>query len=405
MRTVRLIVASYALTGVMFWYAVEKLFLKALEFSTLQISLIAVTYILIAAVTNVPTGIISDKYGRKPVLLGAAVFLLASTVLAGMADQKVVYALAAIMWGLFYATSHGAYEAILYDALQAIGKRKEYIRYNGYLMSVFWVMVALSSFAGAWIGDRYGLRAAYVVTIVPNIMNIVVLLMVREPAHEQAEKHVPAREMIRQSVRVLTSASSIAYLAVVYLILGAGAWLLNEFPGLYFIELGYAVLGVGILNGLISVAQAGGSLFGKRLPAFSTRIWIAALTGLYALTFMIPTTFRGVAVASLLALLFLRACAHVVVDAQLQHQLPSSIRNTVLSALGIMNDGLVVVAYLLFGMVSQYTNVRGSYLAVGVYMLLCGAAAGLYIRSRHFRSRSQYRSDDSVLSQIDAIPR
>ena len=57
------------LTGLVFWYAIEKLFMQSIGITPFQIGINAVVLIVITVLFDVPSGILADKWNRKYTLI------------------------------------------------------------------------------------------------------------------------------------------------------------------------------------------------------------------------------------------------------------------------------------------------------------------------------------------------
>ncbi|MEO8104891.1 MAG: MFS transporter [Candidatus Saccharibacteria bacterium] len=400
------IILSHALTGFICWYGVEKIFEKSIGISTLGISILAVTYITTSAVLNVPTGILADKYGRKYAILLASGALLLSSIVGGLSHSYWQYLIATVLWGIFYTTQNGAYESILYDTLQEESHEAAYARYSGLSSSAFWLAIFVSSVVGAWAGSKYGLRTAYFLTIIPNILNVWLVLSLHEPRRAKVSTQTTSLAMISQGFRFLRSSPRTFSIASVYLLIALVAWTTNEFGQLFFIELGFSVIVIGLLNAFSGLAQSIGNLIGHRFGRISARFTVVTLMALFGLTFALPVSYRYLSSTLFLLLVLIRNIFYIANNSALHHSLPSSIRATTISSLGMMNDGLLIIGYLSFGLVSRASNVRLGYLAVAVYGLVIFGAVRLLARSPRFQA--SYATGGPpvvVIEEVDSVPR
>jgi MFS family permease len=367
---VKRIIISHGLTGFICWYGIEKVFQKSIGISVLEVSILAIIYIAISAALNVPTGILADKKGRRYAIVLAACALLASTLVAGVAQNIWQYLISIILWGFFYTTQNGAYEAMLYDTLKEEGNEKEYARYSGLSIAAFFGAIFISSVIGAWVGSHLNLRLAYFITRFPNIFNIFLALSLHEPKRQKHDPTTNSFTMARQGFKFLKSSPQVLQLAGTFLLINMLSWTTNEFGQLFFIELGIGVFLVGILNAFSGLFQAIGSSIGHRFSNIPVRMATILVMILFTVIFLLPTNFRALAISLFLVFVILRQIFYISTDAALQHSLPSNIRATTLSSLGMLNDGILVICYLGFGLVSQHKNVRSGYLVIGFFGVL-----------------------------------
>ncbi len=405
-QRVNRIILSHALTGFICWYGVEKIFEKSIGISTLGISILAVTYITASALLNVPTGILADKYGRKYAILLATLALLLSSIVGGLSHSYWQYLLATVLWGIFYTTQNGAYESILYDTLQEESNEQAYARYSGLSSSAFWLAIFVSSILGAWAGSKFGLRTAYFLTIIPNILNLLLVLTLHEPHRAKLTENNTSRAMISQGFRFLKSSPRTFSIASTYLLIALVAWTTNEFGQLFFIELGFSIFVIGLFNAFSGLAQSIGNLIGHRFGRISARFTVVAMMSLFILTFALPASYRYLSSTLFLSLVLVRNIFYIANNSALHHSLPSSIRATTISSLGMMNDGILIIGYLSFGLISRSSNVRTGYLAVAVYGLILFGAVRLFARSNRFKDSFETGGAQLVvIEEIDSVPR
>lgn len=376
-KNIKTILAVHALMGFVAWYAIEKVFLRSIDISLFQISILAVIYIGSSALINLPSGIFADKYGRKKALIISSFFLLASTLVAALSQNFWHYAVAGILWGLFWSTQSGAYSAILYDTLKQERKEKLFAKIKGLSGTLFWMSIFISSLAGAWIGENFGLRQAYYFTIIPNILCIFLCFWLKEPKIKEKSATEEKVSFAKEGLNALLSKSSVVKLSSLYLMLQLMAWGFNEFDQLYTIELGFSVLAIGLINAFSGLGQAAGSFFGNKFEGkTNTKIIILTVYALFLIMFLLPQSQRLIIVIAFLVFQFVRESFYLVTETQLQHSIPSRVRATSFSTLGMINDIILVIGFLTFGIVSEiYDSARIGFFVfaiIGVFILFSG---------------------------------
>lgn len=362
-------------------------------------------YITTSALLNIPTGILADKRGRKYAILLAASALLLSSIVGGLAHTFWQYSVAVILWGLFYTSQNGAYESILYDTLKEESNEKAYARYSGLSSSAFWLAIFLSSIIGAWAGNRFGLRTAFFITIIPNILNLLLVFYLYEPKRVKLTERPTSLTMAKQGFGFLKSSPRTLSIASVYLLIALVGWTTNEFGQLFFIELGFSIFIIGILNATSGLAQSIGNFFGHHFGKISARFTVIALMALFIAVFALPVRFRFVGTTLFLLLVLVRNIFYIANNTALHHSLPSSIRATTISSLGMINDGVLIIGYLGFGLVSRASNVRMGYLAIAAYGFVLFSATRLYARSNHFKDSVRPKPAKLILvNTADSVP-
>ena len=115
-RLLPLYVGKFFLSFVL-WYSIEKLFIRSIGIDNFGISLIAIVLLISSVLTEIPSGIIADRWSRKGSMVLSGLFLGISSLVAGASDNIFMYAAAVTIWGLHDAFSSGTGAAMIYDTL------------------------------------------------------------------------------------------------------------------------------------------------------------------------------------------------------------------------------------------------------------------------------------------------
>ncbi|MBI3535042.1 MAG: MFS transporter [Deltaproteobacteria bacterium] len=112
------------------------LYLTELGFSGAQIGTLQALLFWSNLLSEVPTGIFGDRYGRKlSVITGLALFAvngIGQVLFGGFLPFLVIYALQ----GIAFAFCSGSDEAMIYDYLKSIGAESKYIKVQSRLRAI-----------------------------------------------------------------------------------------------------------------------------------------------------------------------------------------------------------------------------------------------------------------------------
>ena len=129
---------------------------------------------------EIPTGCLSDKWGRKWVCCAGTGFMLASFILYAVAGNYFVLAVASVLNGLSSALASGNNSALLYDSLVQINRKDDYHQEISKNTSLSQLSLALGSLIGmAFV--FISLRAVMIASIVPAIIAFIITLKLTEP--------------------------------------------------------------------------------------------------------------------------------------------------------------------------------------------------------------------------------
>ncbi len=147
---------------------------------TAAASLLAVK-MLSSAAFEVPTGVLSDRLGRRGTMIAGAVVMVAAHLgYAGAWGYGLLLA-AVVLEGLATSLWSGNNESLLYDTLLEAGREEEFPRHSGRVNSMFQIALALAATIGGVVAGAWSLRGVVALSVVPQVLCVLLALRVREP--------------------------------------------------------------------------------------------------------------------------------------------------------------------------------------------------------------------------------
>ena len=130
-RNVQLINLSQFFVALRFFAAIQVIYFAQVTGSyALAMSIFAVGTVS-QAILEIPTGIYSDKVGRRTTLILGAFFGAISVVFYAIGQAFTVLLLGALVQGLARALGSGNNDALMYDSLREAQKEDEYSHFLG----------------------------------------------------------------------------------------------------------------------------------------------------------------------------------------------------------------------------------------------------------------------------------
>ncbi len=160
-------------------------------------------FAIAAFLTDIPTGYLADKWGRKNTLIVSGLFAV-----SGM----FTYALSSSFWGFFFgevllafhvSLNSGTVEALMYDTLLDTGDVPSYRRLSGSVSFWGFISQAIASIAGGLIAV-YSLRLTVWATTASFSLGLLVAVFLVEPRRHkmQDQKHFAAMWRISKNTLV-----------------------------------------------------------------------------------------------------------------------------------------------------------------------------------------------------------
>jgi predicted MFS family arabinose efflux permease len=360
----RLLSTSYLFVPVSVAYALSR------GLSLVEVMLLNTVYCSVVILTEVPTGAIADRVGRRATMMAGALAMVAACSVYALAHGFAWFAVAEGLAALSMTLCSGADSAYLFDLLNDHGRGDEYPRREGTASAWHQAGQALAFAAGGLLGAG-NLMLPYLVTAAVASVAFLVALSMGEryvpvlkdrPALSPREYVAHVRDAfgaVRRSGPLLWV---IAYSAVVFVLLRATVYAYQP----YLKESGFDIAQTGLIYAavyLVAAAVAHNYDGLRRWLAEPMLVWM--LLGTLVVTFVILGSIRG---PWALVVMGVQAAANGLYSPLVKHLLQREIershqRATVLSVESMARR-------LAFGIFSP---------AVGGLMAASGAAAGLIL--------------------------
>lgn len=146
---------------------------------TLAMAVMSIQMVVSAAL-EIPTGILSDRMGRKKTLATGSIFSAAAVATYAIAPGFALLALGGVFEGTARSLFTGNNTALLYDTAKAEGKEDEYHHLLGRTSMMFQLALGISAVLGGLLAEG-SLRLVVALSVIPQLLAIFVSLRVEEP--------------------------------------------------------------------------------------------------------------------------------------------------------------------------------------------------------------------------------
>ena len=335
--------------------------LAARGFSLVEIGFAESVFHVASLLFEVPSGVISDVFGRKKSMVLSQCMMLVSSLLMLVSDSMAGVLPAMVFSAFGYNFASGTRESLAYETLKAEGREAEYDGYASTDMMLYTFFSSLATLcAGAALALGY--RRAYLVDIGLGTVCLMSALRLQDvgyaAAGEEEGKNGPEEtvwkkifQCFRESVRFLLHSRKAMELILLNAAVGAAATLLRFFLQARLTEKGLpdAMLGPALFfMGLGGAAGARLILYCKswsygRVFAVSA-IAVAGCVAAALLPVPAVMVFGGFLSALFDNFLQVRS------DVRLNEMVPAGQRATLISVSSLCFSGVMIVLSPLFGL-------------------------------------------------------
>jgi MFS family permease len=375
-RRLRPLRVALFLQGTAFWLPVEKLFMARLGFDAAAVALMAAAYGSVVPLLEVPTGILADRWRRRPVLLLAGAAALAFVLLGGLSRSVPMYIGAAMLLGVYLALQSGTTDAVVYDTVVSeTGASDGYERYLGRTQFAASAALAVSALGGGWLAAVTSPRATYFLTAPFVAASLVALLRFREPTLHRVAAPVPLRRHLASAYAAVRGGRGVLAIMVAMALCSMLLQVLFEFGPLWLLAVAAPAPVLGPFTAAMVSAQGFGELAAGRLGLDRPGRLTPAAAGLAVagVALALGRTVLTLALAQVVLALLL-VVVNIHLSRLLHDAVPSSLRAGIGSSAGTLSWLAFFATALAFGQLARHAGVLATGWLVAALAIAAGAA-------------------------------
>lgn len=358
--------------GMIFWYAIEKLFEIHIGLSAQQIVLVGMLAQGSKVVFELPTSVFADRWNRRNILIIAQLAMITCCLIAGSSHGIAIYSIGVLFWSLSDALSSGVYEAFAYDSIKAAGHERRFKRVYTRMKSSELISMALAGIVAGLLGVIFNVRLSFYLSIIPSVVSIVLLVRMKEPHFERtADNALNWIGHLGSAFRTLLS-TRIRWAAGMYVVFIGLLSIWYEYYQLVGIDIHLRALLFGSLISVLTIGMMVGSELAHRFA--SNRSTIACVwLGLLA-THLVGLRFHNATLAfinlflTFIALMMLE----LYLELYLQENIPSERRATIMSLATTLGYAGFFVLATVFALVLKSVGIRWALTIASLPLLVLG---------------------------------
>ena len=350
---------------------------------------------LVVVALELPTGGLADSWGRRPVLVLAAVAGLGSLAVLAIADSPAMFALAWALQGIFRALDSGPLESWYVDAALAVEPHVRLDRALGMGGTVIGIVLGAGALVSgalvAWVAlpSLPALLLPVLVALAVQLVGSVALLLLPPESRQRRSRWEPVFEMpavIVAGVRTVCRSRPLAALAVIQLAWGFGIVAVETLLPVRIAELaggttaaaeimGPAVAGAWLLS---AAGAAAAPLLASRIGIIGAAVTLRALHGATIVAMGLLAGPVGALAGFGLAYLT-QGAVNPLYASLLHRHVPASVRTTTLSITSMAGQCRWALGLITLSAVADAVSTMTAIVLGGIVL---AATAPLYLMSR-----------------------
>lgn len=358
--------------GLVFWYAIEKLFEQSIGFSIATIVTIGLIVQAGKMVFEIPSSVLADRWNRRNTLIAATIIMMVSSALLPFTRAPLTYTLAMLLWTVYIAFKSGTSEAFIFDSLKELKAEKSFQQVLARFESLEFMGLIVSGLIAGIVASWTNLQVPFWLTLLPLIAGVIALLRLPEPAIERNFDGSRWWHHARDAWAEIR-ANAILWVVLLYAMLLGFQTIWYEYYQLYGLAVHTPEIWFGSLIAVLCLGLIVGSELTRKFSPTKKRltiIWI--VLALAHVIGLVTASFVGF----LLILFVTMVCMQILylsLIAVLNHSVGSSRRATIISLGGSVSQILFLGLAVTFRFVVDHIGVQAAFLIAALPLILLGA--------------------------------
>jgi MFS family permease len=348
-----------------------------------HVFLLQAIYSVSIVVLEIPSGYFADALGRKYTLVIGTIMGFLGFLTYSFSYGFAGFLIAEIVLGIGQSLISGADSAMLYDTLQESGKKDQYIKFEGRMVSIGNFAEAVAGVLGGLLAG-ISLRYPYYAQTLVAFIGIPAAILLIEPQKQREVIKLKFNDILKIVKYALHDHEELKWNIIFSSVIGASTLTMAWFVQPYFemVALPVALFGIfwTMLNLTVGVSAIFAHKIEYKLKQTKTMLWI---------TILIPAGYIAVSrihalwgIGVLFIFYFVRGVATPVLKDYINKLCDSNIRATVLS----VRNFVIRIFFAIIGpFVGWYTDtfsLQAALLLSGIiFFILAAITLGIYFKN------------------------
>ncbi len=337
-------------------------------------SAITTSVIILALVTfisEVPAGVLADRWSRKGTLVLSMAFLTVAAIIFSASNTIPIYLVGVVCFAVYAAMYSGLIDSIIYDtAVELDGSGKKFSQYFGrskFFTSLAWV---IGSLLGAFIAQKLGLRAAFLASVPSCVLALSAAAAVREPViHKTFDEQTKLLNHIKLTFRYISKRENTLWVVLCIVATSVPLVFLMEVDQLWPMALMLPLIWYGPLNAVLLSGPGIGGVLAHKLQS-SAQWLLLGFMGIVSVALLSIPQLSSVVIGQFATIAIFTAL-NIIATGKLHDSVPSRVRTGVASAVSTLSTLFALPLLFIFGvLVNNYSIFVANYLLIVISVVV-----------------------------------
>lgn len=325
-----------------------------------QIAICMMAQQFVQFMTEIPSGVIADKYSRRNVLIVGQIITIGAYFLWLIMPHFWGYLLGYICWGIRGSLISGCREAFLFDTLKKFDKRSLYERVNGRSSAFRSGGIMFASVVASYLTKiGFNFSGLIIATMFTSLLSIIALMTIKSvkkfKESEEPENVLSYMQILKKGLRYSWRHTTVFKLLLFMALSPCINIGFMEYSEIFYNELTNDLVKVALIFGINEIMYIIGNTIGEYFKKIPLRflVLIYFVVGCFdTIAFVIYKYPISIAIIFLDTVIICSAIINV--SAKTNDLIPSRVRATILSVRGFIQSLGTFISLFLFGQIVDY---------------------------------------------------
>lgn len=357
-----------------FFWLIQNVYILNHGINFTQLSIILAIWSVCVLLLEVPSGILADSFGKKPIIFLAKFAFLIGILIFILMPNFLGFVLGVISFGIHESFISGAQESLLYDNL------KDYRKENlfGKVLAFATTMREIGLGSGVLIAGfitQIGIKYNLIGSVIIAFLGLLTAMFLTEGKSHSRSEEVRYFRHFKESFTVIAGNFNLMRITLFSITVMTAYVVISEYFVPSLNKLGVSFTAIGFWAALEAMFFSLGSYLSQKLVFIKKKTLyfiLAVLMGLFLLVISLATT--PAVIIGFMILRSVKAISEIVTMDDWQNYVSDSQRATTISINSFLKNVVYIFVGLLFGRVADTFGLfKGFYLVAGltlVYLLV-----------------------------------
>jgi len=375
---------SYAfqfLQSFQLWWPIWVLYLTDTRgFSLTQVSGLEALFWVVIVLSEVPTGAVADRFGRKTSLMLGAICVTAAVVVFGVASNYWIVLASYVAWAFGLTFQSGADSALTFESLRAVGRERDYPRVAGVGLGIFSLGTLAGMLAGAPLAASTNLAFPILMSAGIAFLALLVAATYREPPEVAGEERLSYRTLVVESGRTAWRQPPVRAMLIVSALLIGGTNAAGIFAQPFLDQHDVPVHLFGLAQAPMRVAGIIGAVMAYRIVSyFGLRATLIAAPLIMTASYALLGAWNSVyAFGATTTIILTSNTLMPVVNDYVNRRIPNNQRATILSFRQLLSSVIIASFQPGLGVIADQVSLEAVFIVSAAFVAVTVPGALFY---------------------------